>query len=673
MPSFGGVRILVLGPVRLRARVLSALGADARLCDDPREADAAFVHADADGRGTGPARLAQLFAQGLRPCFGVASNRTPAVRRAFLDGGAWDVLAASAAPADVARVFARAREAEALAARVRQQDRELVLVSALARRLLRPSDPRGLLVEALDGVGCALGCARAEIRVLPDGPPGEGPSLLAAAWDRERRGMAVADPHLDRDDLEALRRREPVELEAGTLVLPLVSHGRPCGVLRLAPGAEGFHEGDLAALYGAGNLLADALAHAEQIAQLRGRSRDLEALVADRGRAAEEQRALFQAVIDTLPVSLHVVDRAHRVVVWNRGREDGPLGRPRGEMLGRNLFDTIGADPELLEEYDQVFRSGRPRTTEVESNARGSSRLYAVEKIPMRLGPSPGVTHVITFARDVTAQRSFERSIAETERLAAVGRLAAGIAHEINNPLATIAGCAEVLRTRLAEGVDDAGRVELGDDAALIESEAYRCKEILGGVLDFSRAAGDRRGTCDPAELVQRAVRLLRHNPRVGGVTLRVETAPGLPELWANEDQLVQVLLALAINAADAAAPAGTVTVTAARRDGGDEVVLAVEDDGPGIAPEIRERIFEPFFTTKPPGQGTGLGLSVAYGLVQAHGGRLEVVSQPGFGSRFEVILPAGDRTGAARGRAEGTADAGAGISAFPALQGVRG
>jgi two-component system NtrC family sensor kinase len=229
--------------------------------------------------------------------------------------------------------------------------------------------------------------------------------------------------------------------------------------------------------------------------------------------------------------------------------------------------------------------------------------------------------------------------MAEAEKLAAVGRLAAGIAHEINNPLATIAGCAESLKYRLAAPLSDGDRVDTCADAGVIEEEAYRCKEILGGLLDFSRAHADHRGACDPEEIARRALRLLRHNPRVAAVRLSLECEP-VPDVWANDDQLVQVLLALVLNAADAAAPGGTVAVRVGTSASGD-VVFSVEDDGHGISPEIRERIFEPFFTTKPPGQGTGLGLSVAYGLVQAHSGRLDVISHPGLGARFDVVLPA--------------------------------
>jgi signal transduction histidine kinase len=233
-----------------------------------------------------------------------------------------------------------------------------------------------------------------------------------------------------------------------------------------------------------------------------------------------------------------------------------------------------------------------------------------------------------------------ERSMAQTDKIAAVGRLAAGIAHEIKNPLATIAGCAEAMQERLRGEFSQADRQEAAEDAAVVEGEAYRCKEILEGLLDFSRSQPSEPQPCDLDSLARRAVRLLRHNPRVDSMTIELNIAPDLPQPLVNEDQIVQVLLALVLNAADAA-PRGRITISARRGPHG-EAILSVEDDGPGVPREIQGRIFEPFFTTKPTGQGTGLGLAVAYGLVKAHGGQLDLIPQSGRGARFDIVLPAG-------------------------------
>jgi len=355
---------------------------------------------------------------------------------------------------------------------------------------------------------------------------------------------------------------------------------------------------------------------------------------------ALEQGRLFQALVDSLPVSLHVVDRQFRVVVWNHGRECGALGKPRGEALSRDLFDIIGDDPELRGEYRAVFETGQGTVCEVQASHGTPPKTFRVEKVPMRLGTGSEVTHVITFAQDVTEQRALERSMAQAEKMAAVGRVGSGIAHEINNPLATIAGCAEAMGARLGDCLDRSAQSELYEDAQLIEHEAYRCKGILQSLLDVSRTSPETVTHCDLEQVARRVVKLVGHNPRLRGLSLRV-SAPDHPvEAKAAEEQMVQVLMALLLNAADAVGESGTITV-GVEESGSEEVSVSVEDDGPGIAPELHSRVFEPFFTTKPPGQGTGLGLSVAYGLIQVHGGRIELSSRLGAGSRFHVFLPA--------------------------------
>ncbi|UCF69087.1 MAG: PAS domain-containing protein [Acidobacteriota bacterium] len=574
----------------------------------------------------------------------VASGRRAGLREALFEAGAADVVSASISVGELAwRVEGAGRHGRANE-RLRQLDRELVLVSSLARRLVRSGDTPSLLEDALTGLSRAIELDSAEILVLASPWRLEGEASLALRWSEpegltRRRQVALGEL-----DLEALRRRMPVrdrEHPDRSVVVPLLAQGQALAVLRASvPSHDELSDEALRVLYSVGSLLAGAMENAERLASLKGRSRSLEALVEERTREAEQQKQLFQEVIDALPVSLHAIDRAFRVVVWNLGREGGPFGRPRGEVLGRSLFSVVGEDAELRNEYERVFGTGEPIISEVESLGGELPRLYRVEKIPMRLGPAGEVSHTITVGRDVTEQRALERSMARADKMSAIGRLAAGIAHEINNPLATIASCAESMRARLQHPIDEDERGEIGADAVVIEQEAYRCKSILGNLLDFSRSSPEDRSCCLLADLARRTLRLLQHNPRFGDVAIELHADEPVPPALVCEDQLVQVLMALLLNAADAAAPGGTVAVRTRVGPAG-EAVISVEDDGPGIPAELHERIFEPFFTTKPPGQGTGLGLAVAYGIVKAHAGRLEMLSHPGLGTRFDVVLPA--------------------------------
>ncbi len=603
-----------------------------RCADDPAGALVFLAPRAADPTG----ELRVVRAAGAAAVIGVLSGSRGDARAALLEAGAVAVISPRASRSEWIAVARQAVERIDLARRHASRARELIVLSSIARRIaadpLRPGLPEDLLAS----LGRVLDLEEGEILVLDSPWRTEGACAFRLAWDPARGPRRLPGGRLDDLDVEVIRGRRPVRGEGpageGLVAVPLVCRDRAAAVFRARRSSRGWSEDDLRILYDAGALLGGVVAALGEHDREGGRHR----------AEMAEQQALFQAVVDALPLSLHAIDRAFRVVVWNRNREEGPFGRPRGEVLGKNLFSIIGEDEELRREYEDVFRTGEPRVTEVEGRASNPPRIYRVEKVPIH-GPDGAVTHVITFSRDVTEQRALERSIARTEKMAAVGRLAAGIAHEINNPLATIAGCAEAMRARLREPLDPEGLAEIREDAGVIEEEAYRCKEILEGLLDFSRARAERKGACDPREIARRAVRLLRHNPKASGVRLELDLAGEVPEVLGGEDQLVQVVLALVLNAADAAGPGGKVTVRVGTTPGG-EVVLAVEDDGPGIPPEIRERIFEPFFTTKPPGKGTGLGLAVAYGIVRAHGGRIEVMSHPGLGTRFEIVLPPRER-----------------------------
>jgi signal transduction histidine kinase len=249
--------------------------------------------------------------------------------------------------------------------------------------------------------------------------------------------------------------------------------------------------------------------------------------------------------------------------------------------------------------------------------------------------------HVIVLVEDITLAKQLERQMLLTERLTTAGRLAAGVAHELNNPLATIAGCAESLQGRLKEGAL-AGRPELADFPiylGLVEEEAYRCKEITASLLQFVRDPGSRRAPTDVNALVQKTIELISHQARYAEGQFATELDQALPEVTVNEGQLRQVFLGLASNALDAMEGKGRLTIRTRRTRR--EVEIEFEDEGPGIPDEVAQRIWDPFFTTKPPGQGTGLGLAIAQGIVTDHGGRIEMQTHVGKGSIFRVVVPA--------------------------------
>jgi signal transduction histidine kinase len=251
--------------------------------------------------------------------------------------------------------------------------------------------------------------------------------------------------------------------------------------------------------------------------------------------------------------------------------------------------------------------------------------------------------HLVVLVEDVTRAKQLERQMLLTERLTTVGRLVSGVAHELNNPLATIAGCAEALRERAGDPSlkDLPAFADFPPYLGLIEEEAYRCKDVTGSLLQLVRDPGTRRAATLVNATVTRTLELLRHQSRFAGSRMETALDPELPPVIANEAQLRQVLLGLAANALEAMEGRGTLTIRT-RRHGDAEIAIEVADEGPGIPPDVLPRVFDPFFTTKAPGQGTGLGLAIAQGLVTDHGGRLEVDSPSGAGATFRILLPLG-------------------------------
>ncbi len=371
-------------------------------------------------------------------------------------------------------------------------------------------------------------------------------------------------------------------------------------------------------------------------------SEDLASEVAFRTREIDAHRRFTGKIIDSLPVGLYVIDRQYRIQAWNRKREAETQGVSREAAIGRNVFDVMRRQPrELLKlEFDRVFKTGRMEQMEIQSTTSGEQRHYRISKIPMRLHDDD-VTHVITIGEDITEWKAVQQQIAQAEKIGAIGQLAAGVMHEINNPLATIGACIEALTLRVPDLPQDA-RQGVEEYLHIIEAELQRCESIVNGLLDFSRPKGRIKKPVQLNQIVEDALFLVKHHDRFRGLTLNRHLSEGLPSIEANAEQLIQVFLALMLNALDSMEKGGTLTVTTGinpqRTDG---VMVAFSDTGIGIGQADLAKIFEPFFTTKEPGRGTGLGLSICYGIVLEHGGRIQVDSTPGRGSTFRVILPA--------------------------------
>jgi signal transduction histidine kinase len=235
---------------------------------------------------------------------------------------------------------------------------------------------------------------------------------------------------------------------------------------------------------------------------------------------------------------------------------------------------------------------------------------------------------------DVTARVRLEEQLQHTEKMASVGLLAAGVAHEVNTPLAGISSYTQLLRGQLDE--QDPRQQVLEK----IEKQSFRAAKIINGLLNFSRSSGTEFDRIDVNKVLADVLALVEHQLDGSRIRVRRELAESLPAIRGNENRIQQVFFNLILNARDAMPKGGWLTI-ATRADDDDTVIVEVRDTGHGIRREDVRRIYDPFFTTKGIGRGTGLGLSVSYGIVQEHGGAIFVDSAPGKGTTFQVALPA--------------------------------
>lgn len=237
-------------------------------------------------------------------------------------------------------------------------------------------------------------------------------------------------------------------------------------------------------------------------------------------------------------------------------------------------------------------------------------------------------------------QRAQEGLIA-SEKMASLGKLAATVAHEVNNPLFGILTYARLaLRALEKNDIDAAAKAEALEQLRIIERESRRCGGIMKNLLTFARQTPPRRERHDLNVLVERAVTLVRHQYQLQSIELETVPARDLPSCCCDGDQIQQAVLALLVNAADAMPAGGQVRVSTEADPSGKEVSVTVADTGPGIDPDVLPKIFEPFFTTKEEQHRTGLGLAVAKGIIDRHGGSINVSSKPGEGTTFVVSLP---------------------------------
>jgi two-component system NtrC family sensor kinase len=344
----------------------------------------------------------------------------------------------------------------------------------------------------------------------------------------------------------------------------------------------------------------------------------------------ERHGRLFEQAAD----GIFTVDETGRLTSVNLIMERA-MGHRRGDLLGTHCCDLLDAPQQAIANklFDATLAGKRQRAELTFKDVAGRDRIGSMTATP--IVEQGRVTGALCIVRDVTQERRFAEELRQREKLAAVGQLVSGVAHELNNPLAGISAFAQLL--------DGAGPLnsEQRDAVETIQLEAKRAAKIVSSLLLFSRQRQPERTGVDLNHVLTDTLALRRFVISTEQIEIVTELELDLPQTWADPFQLQQVMLNLLINAEQALrAKRGKRKLTLRTQRTGDRIVASVSDNGPGISEEMLSRIFEPFFTTKPVGEGSGLGLAISHGIVRQHGGVLRARSEEGAGATFEIDLP---------------------------------
>src|SRR5947208_2136657 len=439
--------------------------------------------------------------------------------------------------------------------------------------------------------------------------PGDDAGLVARSTGREHLQLvrnSGAEPTRIVGEVEA----------AAAAAVPLRSHGTVIGTLVITDPREGlFAPEDI-------RLLSTLATHAAVVI---ANARFFEMV-----RRAKEQ---WETAFDALSEGIAVVDTQGLVRRANRALAS-LLGVPLPQLIGASLGDALlGKSHALIDLLAATRRGDRTAPLVVRSE-----RLQrAVRLNAARIAGAGFEQSVVVLVEDVTDQQALETQLVQSEKLAAVGQLVSGVAHELNNPLTSIAGLSEFLLEQKELGKKDRGHLQV------IQEQAERAGRIVRNLLTFARKGSAERVPVDLNDVIRRTLSLTAYDLKLKDITVERELSGALPEVFGDRHGLQQVVLNLITNAAQAVAEnprerPREITVST-WFDG--QVHLRVADTGPGIPDEIAQSVFTPFFTTKEPGKGTGLGLSLTYSIVESHGGQITLEPKnPRGGAAFRVDLP---------------------------------
>ena len=351
-------------------------------------------------------------------------------------------------------------------------------------------------------------------------------------------------------------------------------------------------------------------------------------------KVLKEQRQLLQTILDVIPDFVSLQDR-HSVYKSVNKAFCEVIGKKEHEIIGKTDFDLFPTQQAKTHQQEdlEIFSTGKPLIKESSKfdGPKGTKWLHVV-KIPV-LETNGKVWGILCSGRDITELKQVQELLSQSQKMEAVGQLTAGIAHEINTPLGVILGYAQLLLE------DSAPDSQVHDDLIMIEKHTKICRKIVSDLLKFSRYTESDITLLDLNQLIEESIPVVEHTFKLDQVSIIRDYELDLPAVKGDKDKFKQVFINLLGNAHDAIETNGTIHIKTEYDQKNNEVVTYVGDNGSGIGQDKIDRIFDPFFTTKPVGKGTGLGLSVTFGIINDHGGRIQVESPPSVaGNVFDTV-----------------------------------
>jgi hypothetical protein len=484
---------------------------------------------------------------------------------------------------------------------------------------------------------------------------GGNPRLAAAGreeLDLSFLNWKLPEPYLffqrTRHQLDAVSRAWPASVRSAiadldlTYYIPCTVRGRTIAYMGVSRTADGDYLSsvDVELLLTLAGYVAIAIENASLYRSLQRKVEEYERL-----------KEFSENIVESINVGILAADLDDRVESWNTQIER-LTGIPRDHAVGRTLselfpmelaaeFDRVRGETGIHHIYKFVLRptAGVPSGLGVPSGSGNGHGLPAsLRETTLNVAIAPLVSkdqeqigRLIIFD-DITDRAELEQRLVQADKLSSIGLLAAGVAHEVNTPLAVISTYAQMLAKQVS---DDSQKSMILDKIA---KQTFRASEIVNSLLNFSRTSTTSLGDVNLNRVIQETLSLLEHQLQKSGIQVKTDFDPGLPPVHGNAGQLQQVFLNLFLNARDAMSAGGALEVRTWPEGSGARAEVA--DTGHGIAPEHLHRIYDPFFTTKAVRKGTGLGLSVTYGIIQEHGGSIEVFNRPGGGATFRLELP---------------------------------